>query len=112
MPLAVFHSSDAFRWDAIEQLEAYGRRARVVVTSLSFSGVDAALEAGVAVAVIFRSSMRPGLRILTPQEGFPDLPSVGIVLHRAEHEPHELAERFVTHVIDSFRKVRSAGTGG
>lgn len=112
VPLAVFYSSDAFRWDAIEQLEARGRRARVVVTSLSFAGVDAALEAGVAVAVIFRSSMRPGLRVLTPQEGFPDMPSVGIVLHRAEHEAHELADRFVTHVIDSFRKVRSAGAGG
>ena len=110
VPLAVFYSSDAFRWDAIGQLEAYGRRARVVVTSLSFAGVDAALEAGVAAAVIFRSSMRPGLRILTPQEGFPDLPDVGIVLHRAEHEPHELADRFVTHVIDSFRTVRSART--
>lgn len=81
------------------------------MTSLSFAGVDAALEAGVAVAVIFRSSMRPGLRVLTVQEGFPDLSSVGIVLHRADHEQHELTDRFVTHVIDNFRKLRSTGTG-
>ncbi len=109
VPLAVFHSGDAFRRYAIQQLEAQGRRARIVVASLSFAGIDAALEAGIAVAVIFRASMRPGLRILTPRDGFPVLPKLGIVLQRADREPRDLVDRFVTRVLDSFRRMPGVG---
>jgi DNA-binding transcriptional LysR family regulator len=107
VPLAVFHSGDVFRRSAIEQLQEHGRRARVVVTSPSVTGIDAAVEAGIAVACICRTNMRAGLRILTPQEGFPDLPDLGIVLRRAGDEPHELIDRLTSHIIDSFRKLHS-----
>lgn len=105
VPLAIFHSGDAFRRFAIQQLEEQGRRARIAVASPSFAGIDAALEAGIAVAVIFRSRMRPGLRILTPREGFPALPKLGIVLQRADREPRDLVDRFVTHVVDGFGRM-------
>ena len=107
VPLAVFHTGDVFRRHAVELLEEHGRHARVVVTSLSFAGIDAALEAGIAVAAIFRSCMRPGLRLLTPREGFPELPELGIILQRTDGEPSDLVDRLVSHIVDSFRMLPS-----
>lgn len=107
VPLAVFHTGDVFRRHAVELLEEHGRQARVVVTSLSFTGIDAALEAGIAVAAIIRSCMRPGLRLLTPREGFPELPEFGIILQRTDNEPFELVDRLVSHIVDSFRTLPS-----
>lgn len=103
VPLAIFHLADVFRRTAIERLEQHGRRARVVITSPSFAGINAAIEAGIAVAVIFRSITRPGFRILTSREGFPELPEQAILLQRAHREPHVLIDRLVSHIIDSFK---------
>lgn len=108
VPIAVFHSGDVFRRYAIQQLEDYGRRARIVVTSPSFAGIRAAVEAGIAVAPIFRRNVRAGLRMLTPEEGYPRLPSLGIVLQRADREPRELIDRLASYVIDSARKLSEA----
>jgi len=99
VPLAVFHSGDVYRRSAIQYLEEHGRHARIVVSSLGFVGINAALEAGIAVAVIARSNVRPGLRILTPAEGFPQLPRLGVILQRSEREPNTLLDHVVEHIV-------------
>jgi DNA-binding transcriptional LysR family regulator len=102
VPLAIFHTGDVFRRSAVEQLEAYGRRARIAVTSPSFAGIAAAVEAGIAVAVIFRSSIRPGWRILGPAEKFPPLPDLGIVLQRSAREQPAVVDRLIALILDSL----------
>ena len=82
VPLAIFHTGDIFRRYAIEQLQALGRRARIQVISPSYAGISAAVDAGIAVAVLFKSNMRPQWRSLGVQEGYPELPELGIVLER------------------------------
>jgi DNA-binding transcriptional LysR family regulator len=103
VPLAIFHTGDIFRRFAVEQLEAQGRRARIVVTSPSFAGIGAAVDAGIAVAVVFRASVRPGWRILGAREGFPGLPDLGIILQRSSHEQPELIDRLIDHIVESLR---------
>lgn len=105
VPLAVFHSGDVFRRHAIEQLEAFGRHGRIIVGSLSFAGIDAAVESGIAIAPVFKNSVRPGMRILTSKDGFPDLPKLGIVLQRSDREPLDLADRLSNHIVESFRHI-------
>jgi DNA-binding transcriptional LysR family regulator len=102
VPLAIFHTGDVFRRYAIEQLQALGRRARIQVTSPSYAGIRAAVDAGIAVAVLFRSNMRPHWRILGIQEGYPELPELGIVLERGR-EKSEIVDRLVEHIVASFR---------
>ncbi|MGD9742136.1 MAG: LysR family transcriptional regulator [Dongiaceae bacterium] len=109
VPIAVFHSGDVFRRYAIQQLEETGRRARVIVTSPTFAGIRAAVDAGIAVAPIFRRNVRAGMRMLTVEEGYPHLPSLGIVLQRADREPRELIDRLANHVIDSARELSETG---
>lgn len=100
VPLAVFHSGDVYRRPAVQRLEDSGRRARIVVTSPSFAGINAALEAGIAVAVIARANVRPGFRILTPRDGFPRLPRLGIVLQRSDRGPRALIDRLVGQIVN------------
>jgi DNA-binding transcriptional LysR family regulator len=103
VPLAIFHTGDVIRRSAVGQLEAHGRRARIAVTSPSFAGIAAAIDAGIAVGVVFYSSLRPGWRILGQREKFPGLPDVGIVLQRASPEHSEVVERLVDHIIENLR---------
>jgi DNA-binding transcriptional LysR family regulator len=106
LPLALFEPGCAFRRAATESLAAAGRPARVAYTSLSIAGVHAALEAGLAVGVLLRSSVRPGLRILDQRDGFPSLPESGIVLQRATREPSPLVDRLEEAILEFFQNGR------
>jgi hypothetical protein len=69
------------------------------------------VDAGIAVAVVFRASLRPGWRILGAREGFPNLPDLGIILQRSSHEQPELVDRLVDHIGGSSRPAcRTAGS--
>ncbi len=102
VPLAIFHTGDVFRRSAVEKLEAYGRSARIAVTSPSFAGIGAAVDAGIAVAVVFHGSLRPGWRMLGAQEGFPPLPDQGIVLQRSSHGLPQVVDRLIDHIVESL----------
>lgn len=103
--LAIFHTGDVFRRYAIEQLEFMGRRGRIKVTSPSYAGISAAVDAGIAVGVLFQRTVRPGWRILTPKDGFPKLPELGIVLERANRERSEMIDLLVDFIVECFRNL-------
>lgn len=113
-PLAVFHSGDVFRRHAAGLLEEAGRHVSIALTSSSFSGIEAAIQSGVAVAAIFRGCLRPGMRVLTPEEGFPELPDIGLVVQKNDQESHDLADRFSSHIATVLgqRGLRGGADGG
>ena len=90
----------------MESLAGSGRAARIAYTSVSIAGIYAALEAGLAVSVLLRSSLRPGLRILDRSDGFPPLPEAGITLQRASREPSLLIDRLEAAILGYFREGR------
>lgn len=82
LPLAVFRQDcDIRRW-ATQSLANCGRRYRVAYSSPNLSALLAMTEAGLAVAVMPRSSVPKHLRILGKRDGFPALPTVGLTLIR------------------------------
>ncbi|MFY9698419.1 MAG: LysR family transcriptional regulator, partial [Rhodoplanes sp.] len=46
--------------------------------------------------------LRPGMRALTPAEGFPELPPCRIGLLRNPHNRSRLAEALAGHIISSL----------
>jgi len=108
LPLALGRPSCSWRQATIERLEQTGRAYRVLYTSANSGAVAAAVLSGLAVSVFPESGLRPGMRVLTPAEGFPELPSCRIGLMRNPHEMAKLADALAGHIISSLDNLSEA----
>jgi DNA-binding transcriptional LysR family regulator len=89
VPLAVLPPGNIYRDHAIEGLERAGRKWRIACVSESVGGLQAAVFAGMAVSVLCKSALVPGMRQVGLNEYFPPLPKVDLLLYRApgSHTP-------------------------
>lgn len=84
LPLALLPPGNIYRDHAIEHLELAGRAWRVACVSESVSGLQAAVFSGMAVTVLGRSALVPGMREIVPGGEFPALPKVDLLLYKAQ----------------------------
>lgn len=80
VPLALFPQGCIYRLRALRALEAAGRRWRIVFSSHSLAGIQAAVASGLAVSVLPTSAFLPGHRVLGPPEGYPEVPGSELAL--------------------------------
>jgi len=109
LPLVLYQSGCMFRRHALAALATQGRSSRMVYTSLSITGLEAALRAGLGVSVLGKSTVPAGLRILGERDGFPPLPDYSIALRRTADRESPILDRLEQHIIDGFREL-SAGS--
>jgi DNA-binding transcriptional LysR family regulator len=102
LPLALGRPSCSWRRIAVEKLESVKRPYRVIYSSSSAGAVAAAVLAGLSVSVLPESGLRPGMRVLTAAEGFPELPTCRIGLVRNAHESKALADALAEHIVSSL----------
>ncbi len=102
LPLALGRSFCSWRQAASVALEGIGRRYRVLYSSWNSTAVGAAVLAGLAVSVLPESAIRPGMRILGANDGFPLLPSCKIALLRNRGEPSALSDALAGHIVSSL----------
>ncbi len=105
LPLALYHPGCPFRRWALDTLSTQGRAHRIAYTSVSFAGNLAAVRSGLAVGVVAESSLYPGLRRLSEDEGFPALPMFEVSLERSRERPSRLLDRLESHIAESFRGI-------
>jgi DNA-binding transcriptional LysR family regulator len=108
LPLALGRVTCGWRRVAAECLERIGRPYRVLYSSANAGAVAAAVLSGLAVSVFPESGLRPGMRVLSPADGFPELPSCRIGLIRNPHEQSPLAEALAEHIISSLDNLSDA----
>jgi DNA-binding transcriptional LysR family regulator len=108
LPLALGRPSCTWRCTAIERLESIGRPYRVLYSSSNAGAVAAAVLAGLAVTVLAESGLRPGMRVLTAADGFPELPSCRVGLVRNAHDSSALADALAEHIISSLDNLSEA----
>ena len=108
LPLALGRPSCTWRRTAIERLESIGRPYRVLYSSSNAGVVAAAVLAGLAVSVLAESGLRPGMRVLTAAEGFPELTTCRVGLVRNSHESSALADALAEHIISSLDNLSEA----
>ncbi len=108
VPLALGRPSCSWRRTAVERLESVGRPYRVLYSSSNAGAVAAAVLAGLAVSVLPESGLRPGMRVLTPAEGFPELPTCRVGLVRTAHDSSALADALAEHVVSSLDNLSEA----
>ena len=102
VPLALGRPTCAWRRAAIECLDALGRPYRILSSSGNAAAISAAVLSGLAVSVFPESGLRPGMRVLSAADGFPELPSCRIGLVRNPHERSSMADALAEHIVSSL----------
>lgn len=83
LPIAVYESGSRARKDALAALASARRAYRLVYNSSSLAGQIAAVESGLAVAVLTRCSVPPHLVPLDARHGLPPLPELEVAILRS-----------------------------
>jgi DNA-binding transcriptional LysR family regulator len=84
LPVAVYEAGSRARQAALAALASHKRRHRIVYNSSSLAGHLAAVESGLAVAVLTRCSVPPGLHILDARQRLPPLDAMEVALIRSK----------------------------
>lgn len=83
LPIAVYESTSLARRSAINSLALQGRRYKVVYNSSSLAGQIAAVESGLAVAVVTQCSAPAQLQILGSDHGLGPLEPMEVAVYRS-----------------------------
>jgi DNA-binding transcriptional LysR family regulator len=102
VPLALFDRTCWWRDAAIAALSNAGLRHRIAVSSESVSGVKAAVRTGLAVAMLARTALEPGMRELGIRDGFPILPPSTLVLAQNPRSDSEPVREMARVIRDGF----------
>jgi DNA-binding transcriptional LysR family regulator len=102
---------DVYRKRALATLDAMKRPWRIVYTSPSLNGLQAAVQAGLGVTVLPKEMVPPGFVLLGPEQGLPPLPDTEIVLYRAPGALPRAAELLAEHIVHSLESAATAFGG-
>ncbi|WP_136659655.1 LysR substrate-binding domain-containing protein [Nitratireductor sp. XY-223] len=102
VPLAVGRRDCDWRQLGCAALDSVGREYGILFTSWSSTVVASAVLAGLAVSLLPESALRPGMRILTPADGFPALPPAEIGMIRRPGVPTVLMDAITDHIAASL----------
>lgn len=102
LPLAMGPHTCTWRKAAIQALDSIDRSYRIAYVSGSAAATSGAVNAGLAVSVMSGSTVRPEMRVLTAEDGFPALPPVDIAILRAEHAKLPVHDALAGHIISKI----------
>ena len=98
VPLALGSPHCIWRMSALEALTRAGVEHRLRYASYSATVVGAAVLAGLAVAVLPESALRPGMRVLDSHNRFPPLPDCEIGLLHGHKEKTDASRALADHI--------------
>lgn len=101
VPLVLYPESCPYRARGVAALAGGGRQWQVVYTSQSPTGIRIAVEERGAVTITSRRTVPQHWQILTPDQGFPDLPPAELQLYMAAGD----APRAVATLADLFESI-------
>ncbi|SMH56857.1 LysR substrate-binding domain-containing protein [Azospirillum agricola] len=106
LPFCALPAPCVFRNRGLAALGEAGRPWRVVYTSASVMGVQAAVRAGLGVAVLSESSVPEDARRLGPEDGLPELGEVEMAIFGETPRNRRLAEPLVGFITDSLSAMK------
>ncbi len=109
LPVAVYFRSAWFRDFAQRSLDQQGLDWRVAFECDDAGAMRVAVENGLAVVPISRSTIPPGCRELTAEDGFPLVDSSRVILKRSPGGTSAAIEGMAEMLREAFRPLRSAG---
>lgn len=103
LPIALFDQACWWRDVALNVLETRGQPYRIVYSSQSVSGVMAAVEAGIAIGLLGRSSLHKGLSVVGSAYNLSPTPSSKLILANGEKNNRAI-EALKTVIRSAFLK--------
>lgn len=107
LPVAMYAQDCWWRDWALAALDARGLNYRIAYTGCSVAGIQAAVTAGLAVAVLAKSTMPLNSRMLGSEEGYTELPGSAVVLRHGEGARSRAVEGMAEAVRKAFRGASS-----
>lgn len=112
LPIAVYEDSSLAKRSAINSLALQGRRYKVVYNSSSLAGQIAAVESGLAVAVLTQCSAPAHLEILGSDHGLGPLEPMEVAVYRSRaSQGSKAVDSLYSLLIRTLRLSTSAATG-
>ncbi|UYP32275.1 LysR family transcriptional regulator [Pseudomonas sp. Z8(2022)] len=109
LPIAVYEAASLARRNALNSIALQGRRYKVVYNSSSLAGQFAAVESGLAIAVLTRCSVPDHLQILGLEHGLGPLEPVEVGVYRSRASHNSKAVNSLRELL--IRTLRSSGRG-
>jgi len=105
LPLAALEAPCLLRTIACEHLDRQGLAWRLAFVSPSLGGLWAATAAGLGIAVRTPIGRPSSVRVLAPRDhGLPELPSLGLVLYRANKDIGPTGEHLIAIIKQALRE--------
>ena len=98
VPLIAAPNGCIYRKRAIEKLEENKQDWRIVYTIADLSGIQAAIEEGLGVTVLAKSTVPDNLQIIKPDKKFPKLGKVAIHLVNNAKPSDEAVNRLIEYI--------------
>lgn len=102
IPLVLAPAPDVYRQRALASLQAANREWRLVYTSVSSEGLQAAVQAGLGITVLSKGMVPAGLKVLGAEHELPQLPDAEIALYRAPGGISRAAELLAEYVVNAL----------
>ncbi len=102
IPLVLAPAPDVYRKRALASLQDAKRDWKIVYTSPSSEGLQAAVRAGLGVTVLSKDMVPKGLMLLGTEQDLPKLPDTEIALYRAPGSLSRAAQLLAEHIMHSL----------
>lgn len=102
LSLVVAPSPCIYRNRVLQTLGRLNMPWRVAYTSSSYSGITAAVRAGLGVTLLAASTVPPGVRVLGERDGFPAMGHLDVRLHTMLESTTEAVRCLADYIASSF----------
>lgn len=104
LPLVLAPPPCIYRNRMLRTLNGLSRSCRIAYLSSSYSGIIAAVKAGLGVTAMSGSAIPAGVRRIGEREGFPSLGELQLRLHFGDTKHSDAIKALETHILGSFAK--------
>lgn len=102
LPVAFGRQTCLWRQWGLAALGQVGRKHRLLYSSWSTMVIASAVLNGLAVSALPESAIQPGMRILSENDGYPELPASEIALIRSNSLSNNTIEAMAIHIRESL----------
>ena len=104
LPVALSQSGCPWRPIVLAAVERLGRAYRIAYSTANSGAIGAAVTSGLAIGAMPEICLRPGMRLLTAEEGFPDIGRIEIGLIRSPLAEAGPLEALAQHITDALSR--------